>query len=376
MTHPAQDQTTHAQPAHAQPEHAQPAHAQPEHAQPAHAQGQSAQGQSAQGQSGNARPGRHSIIGPPSLRRPARTYRGYAIDLDGTVYLGGELLPGAAETIARIRGAGARLVFLTNNPLSTPGSYAERLASLGIPAEPDDVVTPLGVLTSYLTRRHPGSPVLTIAEPLVDETLAAAGISVTREPAAAGVVVVSFDRTFSYAKLLRAFRAVRHFGAAIVATNPDPFCPTPDGGLPDCAAMLAALEACTETRAEAVLGKPGEHMAAELLRRLAVPEHEAVIVGDRLSTDVAMSRSLRMASVLVLSGATSAEDLRGSPHRPDYVIEGIGELLPDAPASGPTEGVPGDRVRVHADPPRPDRPRPAFTSRSGPRACVTSDLKT
>jgi NagD protein len=208
--------------------------------------------------------------------------------------------------------------------------------------------------------------VLTIAEPLVDQTLAAAGISVTQEPAAAGVVVVSFDRTFSYDKLLRAFRAVRHFGAVIVATNPDPFCPTPDGGLPDCAAMLAALEACTQTRAEIVLGKPGEHMAAELLGRLAVPPHQVAIVGDRLSTDIAMSRALRMTSVLVLSGATGAEDIRNSPHRPDFVIEGIADLLPDAPASDPTEGARSDRVRVHADPPRPDGRGPERRLPAGP----------
>ena len=312
-----------------------------------------------------ARPGRHAVQSP-ELRRPPRVYRGYGLDLDGTVYLGGDLLPGAAETITEIRDAGSHLVFLTNNPLRTAASYAERLTGLGIPAGEADVVTPLAVLTSYLTRRHPGSPVLTIAEPLVDQTLAAAGISITREPAAAGVVVVSFDRTFSYAKLLRAFRAVRHFGAVIVATNPDPFCPTPDGGLPDCAAMLAALEACTQTRAETVLGKPGEHMAAELLGRLAVPAHEVAIVGDRLSTDVAMSRALGMTSVLVLSGATGAEDIRDSPHRPDFVIEGIADLLPDAPASDPTEGARSDRVRVHADPPRPDRPGPDRRLRAGP----------
>jgi HAD superfamily hydrolase (TIGR01450 family) len=278
------------------------------------------------------------------LRRPPRVFRGYAIDLDGTVYLGGSLLPGAADTIARIRGAGSRVVFLTNNPLRSPVSYARRLTRLGIPAQAREVVTPLGVLTAYLADRHPGRAALTVAEPLVDATLAAAGITVTTEPAAAGVVVVSFDRTFSYAKLLSAFRAVRHFGAVIVATNPDPFCPTPDGGLPDCAAMLAAVEACTGARAEAVLGKPSEHMAAELLRRLAVPAGESVIVGDRLSTDIAMSRSLGMTSVLVLSGATGEGELAGASHRPDYVIDGLGALLPGEPgepgerADGPTEG--------------------------------------
>src|SRR6266496_4138706 len=159
---------------------------------------------------------RRAGAGHAELRRPERLFDGYALDLDGTIYLGDALLPGAAATVRRIRQGGSRLVFLTNNPLRSAASYAERLSGLGIPAAEADVVTPLGVLT--------------VAEPLVDETLAAAGITMTSEPAAAGVVVVSFDRTFSYPKLLLAYRAVRHFGAAIVATNPDPYCPTPDGG--------------------------------------------------------------------------------------------------------------------------------------------------
>jgi HAD superfamily hydrolase (TIGR01450 family) len=310
------------------------------------------------------------------LRRPDQFFAGYALDLDGTVYLGDALLPGAAQTVARIRQGGSRLVFLTNNPLRSAASYAERLSGLGVPAAAADVVTPLGVLTAYLAQRHAGAAVLTVAESLVDETLAAAGITVTSEPAAAGVVVVSFDRTFSYAKLLLAYRAVRHFGAVIVATNPDPFCPTPDGGWPDCAAMLAAVEACTGARAEAIMGKPGEHMATELLRRLAAPPSGTAIVGDRLSTDVSMSDSLGMTSVLVLSGATTAAELAGSAVRPDYVIEGIGQLLPDAGPAGQTSpaagalpagppagavhaasptGVHRDRVRLHAHPSRPHR---------------------
>jgi HAD superfamily hydrolase (TIGR01450 family) len=272
------------------------------------------------------------------LRPPPRLFGGYALDLDGTVYLDDTLLPGAAATVARIRAAGAGVVFLTNNVLQSAASYAQRLTRLGVPATETDVVTPLAVLTSYLVGRHPGKAVLTIAEPLLEDTLAAAGIALTTDPAQAGVVVVSFDRGFSYAKLLRAYQAVRQHGAAIVATNPDPFCPTAAGGLPDCAAMLAAVEACTEARAEAVLGKPGRHTAAELLTRLAVPAGDAAVVGDRLSTDVALSRTLGMTSVLVLSGATAPGDLASSPLRPDYVIEGIGQLVPAGSPGGPTPG--------------------------------------
>jgi HAD superfamily hydrolase (TIGR01450 family) len=269
--------------------------------------------------------------GRPARSRPPRVFAGYVVDLDGTVYLGDEPLPGAVDTLARIRDASSRLVFLTNNPLRSAASYTERLRSFGVQADEREVVTPLAVLTGYLKRHHRGAVVLTVAEPLVDQTLAAAGIDVTSEPSAAGVVVVSFDRTFDYTKLLRAFRAVHKHGAVIVATNPDPFCPTPDGGLPDCAAVLAAVEACSGVRAEAVLGKPGPQTVAEVRARLGVRPAEAAMVGDRILTDVAMSQALGMTSILVLSGATTARDLAGSAAQPDYVIDGIADLLPGPP---------------------------------------------
>ncbi|MDR2987412.1 MAG: HAD-IIA family hydrolase [Nocardiopsaceae bacterium] len=274
---------------------------------------------------------------PPGTGGPPRIFEGYVVDLDGTVYLGDEPMPGAVDALARIRAAGSRVVFLTNNPLRSAADYAKRLRGLGIQADEREVVTPLAVLTSYLREHHPGAAVLTVAEPLVDETLRAAGITVTTEPSDADVVVVSFDRTFGYAKLLRAFRAVRRRGAAILATNPDPFCPSPDGGLPDCAAMLAAVEACTGERARAVLGKPGPQMAAEVRSRLAVRASDAAMVGDRILTDVAMSRALEMTSILVLSGATSPGEVAASSVQPDYVIGNLAGLRPpegpDNPAS-------------------------------------------
>jgi NagD protein len=277
---------------------------------------------------------------PPNIGGPPRIFEGYVVDLDGTVYLGDEPLPGAVDTLARIRAAGSRVVFLTNNPLRSAADYAKRLRDLGIQAYEREVVTPLAVLISYLREHHRGAAVLTVAEPLVDETLRAAGITVTTEPSEAGVVVVSFDRTFGYAKLLRAFRAVRLRGAAILATNPDPFCPSPDGGLPDCAAMLAAVEACTGERARAVLGKPGPQMAAEVRSRLAVRASDAAMVGDRILTDVAMSRALEMTSILVLSGATTPGDVAASSVQPDYVIDNLAGLLPPespVPPASPRE---------------------------------------
>jgi HAD superfamily hydrolase (TIGR01450 family) len=268
--------------------------------------------------------------------RPSEVFDGYALDLDGTVYLGDELLPGAADTVRRLRNAGARVVFVTNKPLETSAQYAAKLTALGIPAGPEDVVTAVDALVRYLRAHHRGVALLPIAEDVVAERLQREGFTVTHEPERAHVVVVSFDRRFDYAKLHAAYRAVRESGATIVATNPDPYCPTPEGGLPDCAAMLAAVEACTGVRAEAVVGKPSRHMAVALLDRLGVDPARAAVVGDRLMTDVMMAKQVGAAGILVLTGATSADVAAHAEIQPDYVLAGIHELVPRTYAGVPS----------------------------------------
>lgn len=264
-----------------------------------------------------------------TLAAPDRVFAGYALDLDGTVYLGDAALPGAVDAIRRIRELGSGVVFVTNKPLETAADYAVKLARLGVPCQAADVVTATDSLLVYLAGKHPGSRILAVAEPAVQSALRAAGYQVTGDPAAADVVVVSFDRTFDYAKLTAAYRAVRLHGAALVATNPDPYCPTPDGGLPDCAAILAAVEACTGARAEAVTGKPSEHMVQAVLDRLGgLAPPDCAMVGDRLLTDVAMAEKTGMAGVLVLSGATERGDIERSDVRPRYVVDDLTQLLP------------------------------------------------
>jgi phosphoglycolate/pyridoxal phosphate phosphatase family enzyme len=260
-------------------------------------------------------------------------FDGYAFDLDGTVYLGDTPLPGAVETIGRIRQAGRPVVFVTNNPLHSADDYAGKLCSIGIDAAAADVVTATHALVSYLRSACPKARLLVLGETLLLDTLSAAGFALTSKPAAADMVVVSFDRTFDYAKLLAAYQAVRLHDARLVATNPDPYCPTPDGGLPDCAAMLAAVQACTGATAEAVVGKPSRYMAAAMLDRLGVAAGRAVMVGDRLSTDMLMARNAGMAGVLVLTGATSRSDLAAAEAAvlPDYVIQTLPQLLLGVP---------------------------------------------
>jgi NagD protein len=258
----------------------------------------------------------------------ARSFAGYAFDLDGTLYVDDALLPGAAETVSRIRSGGGRVAFVTNKPLETGAAYAAKLTRLGMPADRDEVVTSIDALVLYMQGRHPRARVMPISESAVSEALAAAGFPITADPGATDVVVVAFDRTFNYEKLTAAYRAVRLHGAALVATNPDPYCPTADGGIPDCAAMLAAVEACTGARAEAIVGKPSGHMAEAVLKCLGVAAGSAAMIGDRLATDVAMAKTFGMVAVLVAAGGGSRDQLSSSPFKPDYAIESLHELVP------------------------------------------------
>jgi ribonucleotide monophosphatase NagD (HAD superfamily) len=190
------------------------------------------------------------------------------------------------------------------------------------------VVSSIDALVAYLAVHPPSGPILPVTEPLLWDVLSEAGYGITHESTGAAMVVVSWDRTFDYAKLERAFHAVRG-GARLVATNPDPFCPSPNGGQPDCAAMLAAIEVSTGAKAEAIVGKPSPAMAEAILARLGLPSHEVALVGDRLLTDMLMAREAGMVPVLVLSGATRPADLDEVDPAPDFVLHDITQLIPE-----------------------------------------------
>jgi NagD protein len=241
------------------------------------------------------------------------------------VYLGERLVPGAAETIAALRDGGRRVVFLSNKPLETRADYARKLTRLGVPADADDVVNSSLVLARHLSTLDAGAPVFVIGEPPLIAELRAHGFDV-RPDRAVRWVVIAFDRTFDYGKLNTALQAVRG-GARLIATNPDRTCPTEDGEIPDCAGMTAAVEAVTGARVETVVGKPSPLILDVALARLGVPAADAVIVGDRLETDIVMGKRRGLATVLVLSGVTHAGDPRLAEIAPDLVLPSIRDLI-------------------------------------------------
>jgi arabinose operon protein AraL len=252
-------------------------------------------------------------------------HRGWLFDLDGTVYLGEALIPGARETIAALRTDGRRVAFLSNKPLYTRVDYAAKLTRLGIETSPDQVVNSSLVLARHLATLDPGAPVFVIGEPPLVGELEAHGFEV-RGDHHVRWVVIAFDRTFDYGKLNTALQAVRQ-GARLIATNPDRTCPTEDGEIPDCAGMIAAVEAVTAQQVEVVVGKPSPIILDVALATLGVARADAVIVGDRIETDIVMGKRLGLASVLVLSGVTRAGDPRIAELQPDLVIGSIRELI-------------------------------------------------
>lgn len=247
------------------------------------------------------------------------------IDLDGTVYLSDRLIAGAAEAIDTLRSRGRRIVFLTNKPLYSRADYAQKLTGLGIETSEDDVINSSYVLARYLAGAAPGARVYAIGEPPLLAELEKAGLSLCDEPDRIQYVIAAFDRTFNYEKLNIGFQAIRR-GAHFVATNPDRTCPVEGGEIPDAAGVIAALEATTGKRVEAVVGKPSPIIVSAAIDRLGVPREECAMVGDRLETDMKMARDAGLTGILTLSGITSRADLAASKVQPDYVIESIAKL--------------------------------------------------
>jgi len=258
-------------------------------------------------------------------------YDGYLFDLDGTIYLGDELLPGAFELVTALRELGRATLFLSNNPTKDPQMYADKLGRLGLPTPVSHIVNTVVTMTEWLCQNASGARVFVIGEQPLIRAIEAAGIETTERPDEIDIVIASYDRTFEYRKLQIAFDALwQHRRARLITTNPDAYCPVAGGrGEPDSAAIVAAIEACTGVRCEVNVGKPDPVMLQTALRILGLPARDCLMVGDRLYTDIAMAVDAGVDSALVLTGDSTramAESLPPARH-PTFVLDRIDELL-------------------------------------------------
>jgi HAD superfamily hydrolase (TIGR01457 family) len=256
-------------------------------------------------------------------------FKGFIFDLDGTVYRGDSLIPGADGVIRLLREKRKKVVFLSNKPLQTREDYASKLTRLGIPTQPDEVINSTFVMTNYLKKIAPEARLFVVGEIPFIEELEKAGFKITEEPREIDYVVVAFDRTFDYKKLNIAFQAIKKFGTHFVATNPDRTCPVEGGEIPDCAGMIAAIEAVTEKKVEVIVGKPSPIMIQTVLDVMGLRPEDCILIGDRLETDIKMGRDSGIATGIVLTGVTDEETLKGIKHssdQPDFVFQSIADV--------------------------------------------------
>ncbi|MBI4507025.1 MAG: HAD-IIA family hydrolase [Chloroflexi bacterium] len=248
--------------------------------------------------------------------------RAVLVDLDGVVYAGERALPGAAEFFATLQRLGVAYAFLTNNTTRTPEHYAARLAQLGIAVDRAQIVTAAEAAAGVIARERPAARVYVIGEDGLRSAFQRRGFVLTGE--AADYVVVGLDRSFDYEKLRLGTAAIRR-GAQFVASNADALLPTDDDFVPGAGAMVGALVGATGV-APRVIGKPKPDMLLLALEPLGVLPREAMMIGDRLDTDIAAGRAAGMYTALVLSGVARAEDLPAAPVQPDLVAEHLGAL--------------------------------------------------
>ena len=280
----------------------------------------------------------------------ADRYDAILLDLDGVLYRGDGAVAGAPETVAELRRQGRSVVFLTNNSARTPEQVADKLTGLGIEAAPAEVVTSAEATAQLLARDGDGTSAFVIGRDGIREALRGAGIRVTDGEEEAAAVVVGWDGSVTYEALRRATVLVRG-GARLVATNADASYPAPGGELwPGAGAILAAVETASGQRAT-VVGKPHRPLFDAALERAG--SRNALMVGDRIETDIAGAAAAGIDAALVLTGAATAADLLDHDPLPAAVLEDVSALVADrdpAPARR-ADATDMDAVRSVTDTP-------------------------
>jgi HAD superfamily hydrolase (TIGR01450 family) len=256
----------------------------------------------------------------------ADQFDGLLVDLDGVVWIGREPVPGSAEALAQLIEAGKPVVFVTNNPGRPASTYAERLRAAGVPAQEEQIVT-AGMVTAALAadRAGEGAGVFVIGAAAFKETVAAAGLRpLDREAGrAAAAVLVSGHRGFDYEELLTATLALQG-GAMLFGTSRDPTLPMPGGAWPGTGSVLAAVETASGAHAE-IGGKPERHLFELARERIGGAAERVAMVGDRIASDIEGGRRAGLATVLVLSGASTREDAAAA--TADHVVDDLAALL-------------------------------------------------
>ena len=249
------------------------------------------------------------------------------LDLDGTIYLGGELIEGAEAFLERCKSQGVKRYFLSNNSSKSVAQYLIKLHALGLEATEEDVLLSTHDLLAWLANNGISETWMVGTEGM-RSMLEDQGINTTS--ATPQYVVLGYDTELTYDKISQASIHM-HAGVPLVASHPDMVCPSPDGGLPDVGAYLAMFKATTGTDPVHITGKPNAGMILHKIEALGLEPARCAMVGDRLYTDMAMASRAGVVGVLVLSGEATQADVDalpdGAEQRPTIVVNSVDELL-------------------------------------------------
>ena len=245
------------------------------------------------------------------------------LDLDGTIYLGGEPIEGALDFLERLKQRGIRRFFLSNNSSKSVSQYLEKLTSMGIPATEQDILLSTHDLLSWLKKEGITETYLVGTEGM-REMLEDDGIRTRAQ--SPQYVVLGYDTEINYEKLSAASIHL-HRGVPMVASHPDIVCPSPDGGLPDTGAYIDLFEATTGVRPVHICGKPNPGMILHKIVELGLRPDNCAMVGDRLYTDIEMAERSGVHGILVLSGEATMSDASDAAQKPSLIVDSVASLL-------------------------------------------------
>jgi NagD protein len=249
----------------------------------------------------------------------------FVCDMDGVIYHGSRLIPGALDFVKRLQAGGHRFLFLTNNSQWTPRDLKHKLEQMGISVDESAFHTSALATAEFLSRQQPGGTAYVIGGAGLTHALYSVGFTLTEHDP--DYVVVGETRSYDYEKIERAVRLILK-GARFIATNPDLTGPSETGITPACGALVSPIELATGRRPYFV-GKPNPLMMWTALHSLQASPDETFMVGDRMDTDIIAGTEAGMRTILVLSGVTTSSMLDLYPYRPSFVYEDVGHIPVD-----------------------------------------------
>lgn len=249
---------------------------------------------------------------------------GYLIDMDGVIYRGSEVIPGAPEFIRHLQSENIPYLFLTNNSAYTRRDVVVKLRKWDIETSVDHVYTSALATAEFVHKQKPKGTAFVIGEGGLLNALSEVDYAISRDNP--DWVIVGEGRVLNFEMAEQAHRCIAN-GAHLISTNADTWCPTDAGPRPGCGAIVAMLEAATGRKAYHV-GKPNPFMMRAARKRIGLATDEVIMIGDTMDTDIRGATDLGFRSILVLTGSTTRESLGNYPFAPTMVVESIAELVP------------------------------------------------